>query len=155
MMLQGELEFHRETAKKCFNETWDFLEKKNRDANDERQMLHLAHTARYHRSLIGTAKNFAIGDWQISRVYAALQEPRLALQFAKSSLEIIQKNNLLDILCTGYEAMARAYAVAKDYDSARNYITKAREQLANSIVDDEDRKTYSDQIRETEEMIGH
>ena len=51
--------------------------------------------------------------------------------------------------------MARAYAVAKDYDSARNYITKAREQLANSIVDDEDRKTYSDQIRETEEMIGH
>jgi tetratricopeptide (TPR) repeat protein len=153
-MSQSELEFHRETAKKCFNEAWDYLEKKNRDSNDDQRMLHLAHTARYHRSFVGTAINFARGDWQISRVYAALQEPRLALQFAKSSLEIMQKNNLLDDLCTGYEAMARAFAVAKDYESARNYITKAREQLARAALDDEDRKIYSDQIRETEQMIG-
>jgi tetratricopeptide (TPR) repeat protein len=153
-MSQSEIEFHRETAKKCFNEAWDYLDKQGRDALDEQQMLHLAHTARYHRSFVGTAENFAIGDWQISRVYAALQEPRLALQFAKSSLEIMQKNNLVEILCTGYEGMARAFAIAKDYESARNYILKAREQLANSILDDEDRKIYSDQIRETEELIG-
>ena len=72
-------EFHRETAKKCFNETWNYLEKKDRDADDEQQMLHLAHTARYHRSFVGTDRNFAIGDWLISRLYAALNEPRLAL----------------------------------------------------------------------------
>jgi hypothetical protein len=154
-MSQSEIEFHRETAKRCFNEVWDYLDKKDRNANDEQQMLHLAHTARYHRSFVGTAENFAIGDWQISRIYAAPQEPRLALQFAKSSLEIMQKNNLVEILSTGYEGMARACAIAKDYESAGNYITKAREQLAKLTLDEEDRKIYSDQIRETEELIGH
>ncbi len=154
MSQSGHDEFHRQSATKCFNETWDYLEKKNRDANDDQQMLHLAHTARYHRSFVGTPRNFAIGDWQISRVYAAIKEPRLAIHFAKSSLERMEQNSLSDILCTGYEAMARASAVAEDFDSARDYIRKAREQLAKSTVDEEDRKIYSDQIRETEKLIG-
>jgi tetratricopeptide (TPR) repeat protein len=154
-MSQSEMEFHRETAKKCFNEAWDYLDKKNRDANDEQQMLHLAHAARYHRSFVGTAKNFAVGDWQISRVYAALNQSELALHFAKSALEIMQGNNLSEMLCTGYEGMARAHAVAKDYPSAKDYVKKAREQLKKTTgLDDEDRKIYSDQIRETEELIG-
>ena len=146
-------DFHRETAKRCFNEAWDYLEKKGRTADDEQQMLHLAHTARYHRSFVGTDRSFAVGDWQTSRVYAALNEPHLALHFAKSSLERMQKNNLSDILCTGYEAMARAYAVAKEYDHARGYIKRARDQLAKSNVDEEDRKIFSDQIRDTEQLI--
>ena len=146
-------EFHRETAKKCFNETWDYLEKKDRTEEDEQRMLHLVHAARYHRSFVGTDRNFAIGDWQISRVYAVLNEPRLALRFAKSSLERMEKNNLSDILCTGYEAMARAYAVAKEYDAARGYIKRARDQLVKSNVDEEDRKIFSDQIRDTEQLI--
>lgn len=50
--------------------------------------------------------------------------------------------------------MARAYAIAKDYQSARNYINKAREQLDVSTTDAEDKKVYSEQIRETEEMVG-
>jgi cation transport regulator ChaB len=65
-------ELHREIARKCFNETWDYLEKKNRDANDEEQMLNLAHTARYHQRFVGTDRNLAISDWQISRAYAAV-----------------------------------------------------------------------------------
>jgi hypothetical protein len=157
-MSQTEHEFHLKTAKTCFNETWDYLDKKSRDANDEQQMLHLVHAARYHWTFSGVPENelmrhYAVGDWQISRVYAALQEPHLALHFAKSSLETMQKNNLQDILCTGYEAMARAHATAKDEKSARDYVKKAREQLTKTKMDDEDRKIYSDQINETEELI--
>jgi hypothetical protein len=154
MLSQSELEFHRETAKKCFNGTWDYLDKKNRDTNDEQQMLHLAHTARYHWSLIGTAENLAVADWQVSRVYAAINEPSLSLRFAKSSLATMQKNNLSQILCTGYEAMARAFAIAGDRQLARDHVKKAREALASATVDEEDRKIYADQIRETEELIG-
>jgi len=153
IMSQNELEMHRKTAKKCFNEAWDLLDKKNRDANDERQMLHVTHASRYHWSLVGTAKNFAVGDWQISRVYAALKEPRLALLFAKSAVEISQNNNLSENLPSAYEGMARAYAVAKDFQHAREYISKAREQLNKARMDPEDKKIYSDQIRETEELI--
>jgi hypothetical protein len=146
-------EFHRETAKKCFNETWDYLEKKNRNADDDQQMLNLAHTARYHSTFVGADRNFAIGDWQISRVYAALNEPRLALHFAKSSLERMERNDLTDILCTGYEAMARAHAVAREFETSRDYLKRAREQLAKSNMDDEDRKIYLSQIQETEQLI--
>jgi len=159
-MSRNETEFHRKTAKKCFNETWDYLDKKDRDANDEQQMLHLAHTARYHWGFVQSPKNeqmkhLAVSDWQISRVYAALYQPQLALNFAKSALEIMQKNNLSDVLHTGYEGMARAYAIAKDNQSSRDYIRKAREQLNKATgLDAEDKKIYADQIRETEELIG-
>ncbi len=153
-MSQSELEFHRKTARECFNRAWDYLDKKDRDAHDEQLMLHLAHASRYHWGLAGNARNLAVGDWQISRVYATLNQPDLALHFARTALETCQKNNLSEILSSGYEGMARAYAIAKDYKSARNYINKAREQLRVTTVDDEDKKIYSDQIRETEELIG-
>lgn len=155
-MSQSENEIHRKTAIKCFNEAWDYLDKKNRNSDDEQQMLHLAHASRYHWGFIGNAKNFAIGDWQISRVYAALGEPRLALHFAKSCLEITQKNNIVDNLLSAYEGMARAYAIAKDSKSARDYISKARMQLEKTPeMSAADKKVYADQIRETEELIGH
>jgi hypothetical protein len=151
-------EFHRKTAKRCFNEAWDYLEKKNRDADDDRHMLHLAHTARYHWAFVRAPKkeqmrHRAVGDWQISRVYATLNQPSLALLFAKSALETMQKNNLSDVLHTGYEAVARAHTVAKEFKTARDYLRRARKQLAKSNVDDEDRKIYSDQIQETERLI--
>ncbi len=153
-MSQNELEFHRKTARECFNRAWDYLDKKDRDAHDEQLMLHLAHVSRYHWGFAGSARNLAVGDWQISRVYAALNQPDFALLFARTALETCQKNNLSEILSSGYEGMARAYAIAKDYQSAKNYINKAREQLLLSTADDEDKKTYSDQIRETEELIS-
>ncbi len=58
------------------------------------------------------------------------------------------------ILHTAYEAMARPYAVAKDYKPARMYIAKASRQLGSLSVDDEDRKVYLNQIRETNGLIG-
>jgi hypothetical protein len=152
-MSQNENEYHKKTAAKCFNEAWDYLDKKNRTTDDEQQMLHLAHAARYHRNFVGTPRNFAIGDWQISRVYAAINEPSLALRFAKSSLEITQKNNLSENLPSAYEGMARAYVIAKQNSSARDYIKKARDALKVAKIDAEDKKIYSDQIDETEALL--
>jgi tetratricopeptide (TPR) repeat protein len=149
---QAETEFHRKTARKCFNETWNYLDKKDRNTTDEQQMLHLAHASRYHWSFVGNAENLAVSDWQISRAYAELKQPQLALRFARSTLETCQKNDLANILHTAYEAMARAYAVADDHKSAKEYLKRAREQLDKLTLDDEDRKVYLDQIRETEEL---
>src|ERR1700758_1369548 len=137
-------EFHRKIAAECFNKTWDYLEQKNRSLDDDRTMLNLAHASRYHWSLIGKPWNFTTGDWQISRVYAALNQPDLALSLAKKALEISEKNNLSERLVSAYEGMARAYAVAKKYPSAKEFINKAREQLSIVSLDIEDLKTYSD-----------
>ena len=116
-------------------------------------MLHIAHASRYHWGFVGTPQNVAVSDWQISRIYASLNQPELALQFAKSCLEICEKNSLSDVLHTAYEAIARAYAISKDYGRAKDYLNRAREQLTKLKLDKEDRKAYSDQIRETEQML--
>ena len=153
-MSENDLEFHRKTAMKCFNEAWDYLDKKSRDAREERQMLNLAHASRYHWGLVGTPKNQAVSDWQISRIYATLNQPNLALHFAKSCLEACEKNALSDTIHTAYEGMARAHAIGGDYKSAREYVAKAREQLARLTgLDEEDVRLYSDQILETEKLI--
>lgn len=154
MMPKSEREFHRKTAVRCFNETWDYLEKKARTEQDNQRMLQLAHASRYHWSLVGTPRNEAVGDWQISRVYAALRQPHLSLQFAKSSLEICKTEKLSEILATAYEAVARAYAVAEDYASASKYLKLARDQLETLDLGAEDRRVYLGQIDETKKLIA-
>ena len=148
----GAREFHRKTAVACFNKAWDLLDKKERSREEDLQMLHEAHTSRYHWGHIGNAHNFAIGDWQISRAYGALQQPAPALLFARSSLDICQKNGLKDLMPSAYEGMARAHATAHDTNEARRYLELARKELQH-INDEEDRKIYSQQIDETETLI--
>ena len=148
----GTTEFHRKTAVACFNKAWNFLDKKERSSEEDLQMLLEAHTSRYHWGYIGNANNFAVGDWQISRVYAALKQPALALLFAKSSLELCEKNSLKDLLLSAYEGMARAYATGNDTGEARRFLGMARKQL-ELVHDEEDRKIYSQQIDETETLL--
>ena len=126
---------------------------KKRSVEDDLEMLRLAHSSRYHWGLVGTRWNRAIADWQVSRVYASLREPRLSLEFARSCLRSCERGRLSDIKHVAYEGLARAYAVADDYDSAKRYATKARQELDKLAVDKEDRKVYLVQISETEKLI--
>jgi hypothetical protein len=151
---EQELEFHRKIAKQCFNSTWDYLEKKNRTAEEDRQMLLLAHTSRYHWGVIGNSANLAVGEWQVSRVYADLKQSDASLLFAKSALDLCLRNKLTDLLPSAYEGMARAYASAHDKQQARDYVVKAREGL-ESIKDKDDRAIYEQQINDTEGLIDH
>ncbi len=152
-MSKSERRYHRKTAARCFNQAWDYLVKKKRTVKDDMRMLNLAHASAYHWSLVGSPRNRAVGAWQISRIYGAIGEPRLALQFAKSCLEICQKDGLSDIVHTANEAMARAHAIVKDYVTAERYLSKARTQLDKLMLDTEDREIYLKQFHETEKLI--
>ncbi|MGA8604654.1 MAG: hypothetical protein WB788_06285 [Thermoplasmata archaeon] len=116
-------------------------------------MLTLVHASRFHWGLVGQARERAVADWQVSRAYAAVHQPQLSLLFARSCLELCETNQLSEFLCTAYEAMARAFATARDPRSARKYLRKARDQLEAASVDDEDRKVFLGQIRETQKLI--
>jgi len=145
--------FHRRVAKDCFNRAWDLLDDKKRSKDEELQMLYLSHTSRYHWGLVGTPRNRAVGEWQLSRIYCELGQPQIALEFAKSCLATCKSNNLRGILHTADEAMARAYAVSKDYANARRYLKTARRQLDRLVLDRDDRTTFLDQIGDTEGLI--
>ncbi len=82
-----------------------------------------------------------------------MNQSDLSLRFAKASLEIGEKNNLPEVVLTANEAMARAYATGKKYQLAKEFLDKAKNQLHSAALDDEDRKIYGDQIRETGKMI--
>ena len=138
---------HRRVAASCYNRTWDYLEMKKRTREDDRQMLELAHTSRYHWGIVGTARNRAVGDWQISRVYIELNEPDLALLYAKSALGICKKNNLAEVAHVMNEGMARAYAKAGMRSKAIDHIRLAKRQLAALSLNPEDSEVTQDRSK--------
>lgn len=127
-------------AASLFNGVWTLLEKSDRTPDDDMLMIHMAHASCYHWGRVGTAVNLVRGEWQCSRVYATLRQVEPALFHARRALTICEANGIGDFdLAFCYEAFARAYAVAGDFDEARRW----RQQglgLSNDVADDEDRE---------------
>src|SRR6266699_554760 len=104
---------HRQMAAELFNGTWKLLSKKRRTKEETNTMIHMAHASRYHWGVVGGPKELAIGEWQISRVYAVLRRPEPALYHAQRALEICEASEIGDFpLAYAYEALARAFAIA-------------------------------------------
>jgi hypothetical protein len=153
-MNEEEKQFHKKTAVKTFNEAWDYLDKGERTPDDIRRMMHLAHASLYHWGIVGTPRNLAVGNWQLSRAYCAIGEPKLGLVFARVSLRVCEGENLGDILHTAYEGMARALALSGEKEDAREYLLRAKKHLDSLSLDDkEDQEIFSSQIADTEALL--
>ncbi len=131
-----------------FNHVWDLMEKKNRTSQENAEMIRDAHASRFHWGEVGTTRNFAVGEWQIARVYSLLGMPESAVYHAKRSLALVKVGGegFEDFhLPSSYEGLARAYATAGDDRMARKYLGIA-ERLAKKIKNPEDRKSILEQI---------
>ena len=134
----AERRWHRKMAAGLFNDVWRLLEKKRTPAEDDR-MIHAAHASRYHWGEVGTPVNLAIGEWQISHVYAVLDRPEPATYHAVRSLAMCKENGIDDFpLAFAYEALARADAVAGRKRDLRRHLGFARE-VGSKIKDKKDR----------------
>ena len=154
VLTKEEVEFHRKTAAACFNRTWDYLDMKKRDSRAAEEMLYLAHTSRYHWGVLKRPRQEAVGDWQLGRVYAAIGNSELSLQYALSCLRTCEKKHLDDLLPSAMEGVARAYAVAGDLPNAAKLHKMARQKLGRLKLEAEDRTNYASHIRETQRLIG-
>ncbi len=124
-------------AASLFNRVWELLEQADRTPSDDDEMVNAAHASRLLWSTIGDAQNFAIGDWQISRVYSVLGRSEPAVFHARRCLDhsmLVEGQPWL--LASAYEGLARAYAVAGDRAAAAEWKAKAEERLQQ--VDDAD-----------------
>jgi len=153
-LTKAEREFHRKTAAACFNRAWDYLDMKKRDSWATEEMLNLAHASRYHWGVLKRPRQQAVGDWQLGRVYAALGNSELSLQYALSCLGTCEKQHLLDLLPSAMEGVARAYAVAGDLRNAARLLQMARKKLDSLRLGAEDKRIFASQIRETQLLIG-
>ncbi|HYB77084.1 MAG TPA: hypothetical protein VEE83_00185 [Thermoplasmata archaeon] len=131
---------HRKIGADLFNYTWSLLDRKDRTAEENDEMLHAAHASRYHWGHAGTALNRSISEWQISRVYATLKRAEPALYHARRSLEIARQNRLGRFyVAYAYEAMARASAVAGRSRTRDRYLREARK-VSATVRDRDDRR---------------
>lgn len=134
-------EEHRNFAVNLFNFTWSLLDKKDRTKEEEDQMIHAAHASRYHWGEIGTFLEFERGEWQISRVYLVLKRSEPALHHARRCLEICKENQIGGFdLAFAYEAIARAYSIAREPVECKRYLKLAED--AGKLIEKKGDKDY-------------
>jgi DNA-binding transcriptional MerR regulator len=133
-------------ASAWFNRVWELLEKGDRTHADDEEMVNAAHASRFIWTSIGTAKEWAIGDWQLSRVYAVLDRAEPAVHHARRTLDLAQQvPDEAWLTASAYEALARAYYLAGDRAAAAEWKAKAIAQL-DQIADADDREIVARDI---------
>jgi hypothetical protein len=122
-----------------------FYSERTPEQNNE--MLQAALTSRHYWRLVGGEKEFAISDWFMSRIYVEFNEPRLAVEFAISSLSHKQDGFPYWQKASLFEGLARAYKCANKLSEFEHYKKLALEALALES-DAEDAKYIEGQISE-------
>ncbi len=143
--------WHHTFAPRAFNEAWALLDLADPNREEEEAMLAAAFAQRYHWYQVGTPRNQAIADWQVSRVAAVLGYADLALRFGERSLAICLDHDL-DAFVTGFahEAIARAAADVDDIEMFTEHLEAAKEKLTE-IEDPGERDTLEADLAEMSE----
>jgi len=137
---------HRAQGVELFNFTWTLIEKNDRTQAETDKMIHAAHASRHHWGFVGEPKNFARGEWQISRVYSVLGRVEPAMYHAQRCLAICEEHGIGDFdIAYAYEALARATSIAGAERQLIEYVSKAR-QLGAKIADAEDRSHFEEDL---------
>ncbi|MEA3326966.1 MAG: hypothetical protein U9R53_06615 [Chloroflexota bacterium] len=138
---------HKKFGIELFNQTWDLIDKEDKDQQEIDRMIHAAHASRYHWEFAGGPVNIARGEWQISRVYALLKRAEPCLYHAERCLQVTLDNDLKDFdLAFAYEAIARACNLSGDHAAVTKYMTLARD-TSTKIADPNDRKYFLSELQ--------
>lgn len=128
----------REAAMDLFHRTWRYLDRDVRAPEHDAAMIACAEASLWHWRRVGAPTQWAIGEWQCSRVHAVLGRGAEALVHARRCLEIAEADRVDDFVpASAHEALSRAYAVLGDLDSARDERNIAYRMALE--LDDEDR----------------
>jgi hypothetical protein len=104
-------------------------------------LIHTAHASLYHWLQFGEAKNFSIGEWQVSRVYSELNMGDSALKHGMANIALCEKNKLTGFeLGYAYESVARAYKILGNQAEKDIYLKKAHVEAKN--ITDAEEKQY-------------
>jgi uncharacterized protein YndB with AHSA1/START domain len=133
-------EEHRSNAIEINNSVWPLIEKTDRTADDDAEMVRAAFAAAYHwgKAARATIANAARGEWLISRVLCLAGHGQMSLFHADRCADAVRQGELGDFdLAYACEARARALASLGQLTEARVELEAAR---AVPIADAEDRK---------------
>ena len=137
-------EAHLLFAKRANGETWKLLQKDNLSPEEKDEILYAAFASAYHWQRAGTLINKQRSEWLISRTYARLGMGQSALFHAEKCLHLteISGANFKDFdYAYAFEAMARSYALIKDFKNADEYYKKAK-LAGEDIKNEKDRQLF-------------
>lgn len=100
---------------------------------------------------MGTPKNWAVADWQVSRVAAVVGYAELSRRFGQRSLDVAEEHDLGPFVRGfAHEAIARAAADVDDIDTFTEHLEAARA-LLPEITEPEDRDVLEADLTEMSE----
>ena len=143
--------WHRTFAPIAFNHTWTLLDLDQLTRDQEEEMLASVFAQRYHWYTVGEPRNWAIADWQVSRVTAVLGYAEMSSRFAQRSLDLSIEHDLGPFVAGfAHEALARAAADVDDVETFTEHVAAARALLAD-ISDPEERGVLEADLAEMSE----
>jgi hypothetical protein len=125
-------------------QTWNLLEKKDRDEKDDKRMIYFAKSSLYHwrKSSKYQPVNEQRGQWLISHIFAVLNRGDEALAHAKTCMDITMNESLKDFdLAYAYECKARAYATLGQPEKLNKCFLNAKT-AGDKIIKVEDRNLF-------------
>jgi hypothetical protein len=138
---------HKKMGIEYFNYTWGLIDKNKRTQQEVDEMIHAAHSSRFHWGKLNQPINNERGEWQISRVYSILNRFEPALYHAERCLDICLKSKIGDFdLAFAYEAIARAYAINNDKVNKEKYLKLAKE-AGDKIAKKEDKDYFFSELK--------
>jgi hypothetical protein len=144
--LDAEAGWHRQVAVEAFNNAWALIDLGSRTPEQERELLGLAFTSRYHWGITGGDEEAMVGDWLIAHAASLLGLGDLAHRFASSALDTCRAKGWTDWrLASTLEGMARASAATGDDHARDRYASEARRVLA-TVEDKDDRDLIASQL---------
>jgi hypothetical protein len=137
-------EAHRHFARALNGQVWGLLEKSERTAAEDEQMVYAAHASCYHWLQVGTGLHHQRGEWLIAHVYTELGLAGPALRHASRCLTLTEQfAELMQDFdwAYAYEGVARANALAGNRAQALEYIQRA-EESGEAISNEQDKDIF-------------
>ena len=133
---------HKFFSADCFNKTWELMDKADRTAEEDEQMLRLSLASHWHWTQRPDCAptHMSVAYWQTSRVCAILGQAEDARRYAHLCLAASKGDDVLPFyLGYAYEALARAESVAGNAEKAQEHVREAR-RVAETMPDPEAKK---------------
>lgn len=139
---------HKYFSADCFNKAWDLMDKPDRTAEEDEQMIRLSLASHWHwTQRADYAKTGeSVGHWQTSRIYAMLGQADNARRYGQFCFDASRGDDISPFyLGYAYEALARAESVAGNQKRKEEYLGKARA-AAGKVEDADSKKMLLDDL---------
>lgn len=147
-------ETQRRLAASLFNQTWDLMGLKIRSPEQADAMVAMAYASLHHWSRVGSARELAIGHWQVARACGLAGLLDSSSHHAHRCLAIVESAGLGAFdRAFACEGLARAEALRGAPQAAREWTAKSRAAL-EGITDAEEREVIQNDLRSVEALLG-